>query len=182
MNISKTSILKYLIGVIFLFSAVSKLIPVIAFEMQLVSNYVTNWLAVVILARAIIAAELFLGLSFFQNSYIKKFFIPASMLLLTIFSLDMICLIVLKGPGGSCGCLGSVITMTPLEALIKNAVLIALLSYLYKNFKSENEAKILLPLLFLAVSVAAVLVFAHITHFEIISKIPNQLGRIAFLI
>ena len=182
MNLNKITILKYLIGIIFLFSAVSKLFPVLAFEMQLVSHGITSRPVVLILARVIIAAELFLGLCFFQSSYIKKYFIPASMLLLIIFSFDMIYLIILKGPGGSCGCFGSVITMTPLEALIKNLFLLVLLNYLFKNIKSEEGGKILLPALFLVISILAVLLFAKITPFEIISKANDQLGRVAFLI
>jgi hypothetical protein len=182
MKLNKISILKYLIGLIFLFSAVSKLFPVLAFEMQLVSHGITSRSVVLILARVIIAAELFLGLCYFQSSYMKKYFIPASMLLLIIFSLDMIYLIILKGPGGSCGCFGSVFTMTPLEALIKNLVLIALLNYLYKEIKTDEGSKILLPAVFLVISIVAVLIFAKNTPYEIISKVQDQLGRVAFLI
>lgn len=167
MKINKISAIKYLVGFIFLFSAVSKLFPVLAFEMQLVSHGITNWLAAVVLARVLIAAEIFLGLCFFQHSYIKKIFIPGAMLLLIIFSIDMIYLIILRGPGGSCGCFGSVLTMTPIEALIKNIILLALLNFLYNKIKADTGSGTVLVIIFFVLSVSITLLFSHVTHFVI---------------
>ncbi|MDR3628466.1 MAG: hypothetical protein P4L45_16595 [Ignavibacteriaceae bacterium] len=133
--------------------------PILAFEVQIISQGISNWFIATLLARLIIAFEIFLGLSFFQNNYIKKIFIPAALALLSIFTLDLIWSIIINGTGGDCGCFGQLIKMTPVESIIKNLVLIAGLAYLYKLIDYEDGKKLLVPALFLIIPFAAVFLF-----------------------
>lgn len=132
MKINKSIIVRLLTGLLFVFSGSVKLFPALAFEMQLVAHGITNWLLVVVLARFIIAVEIFTGLVFLLNYNLKKYFIPFAFLLLSLFSVDLIITIMVRGFSGNCGCFGQVIQMTPLEALIKNIILLYLLFYFNK--------------------------------------------------
>jgi len=150
--------LRYFIGALFIISGLAKLFPIIAFEMQLVQQGFSNWVIVTWFARGIIAFELFLGLSFFQKNFLKRFFIPAAILLLIIFSLDLIRTIIMNGFTGNCGCFGQIIIMTPLEALIKNIVLVAALLYLSSLLKKDEPKKLLVSFSFFVIAFLPVLV------------------------
>jgi hypothetical protein len=166
--------IKIFIGCLFVFSGLVKLFPILAFEVQLVSHGFTSWLAVVVLSRLLIAFEIFLGLCFFQNNFLKRLFIPAAILLLMFFILDMARIIILKGFAGDCGCFGQVIVMTPLEAIIKNIILIAALVYLYTLLEKGTGQNWLLPVSFLIISFVQVFIFFPIKHFQIVTGSDNQ--------
>ena len=83
-------ILRVIVSVLFIFSAITKLIPSIAaFEHQLVVQEITNICFAPILARCVIAAEFFLGIAFLQNHYLKKFILPATALMLVGFCIHL---------------------------------------------------------------------------------------------
>lgn len=151
-NLKKITMLRAFTGTLFIFSGLAKLFPITAFEMQFVQQGIGDWILATWFARAIIAFEIFLGLSFFQKNFLKKIFIPAAIILLIIFSLDLIRTIILKGFSSDCGCFGEIIVMTPLESLLKNFVLIAALIYLGKLIKVEKSRGILLSVSFLLIS------------------------------
>ena len=67
--------LRYFVGILFLFSGIAKLFPIETFEFSLVSQGIAGWSIVPYLSRFIIAAEIFLGLAFFQNAGLKRIFI-----------------------------------------------------------------------------------------------------------
>lgn len=145
-----------------------------SFEVQLISHGITSWLEVTILARLIIAFEIFLGLSFLQNSYVKKFFIPAAILLLTIFTLDLVRAIIYLGFSGDCGCFGQLIIMTPLEAIIKNIILIGALVYLYKLIESDSVRNWFLPVSFIVISFVSVFLFFPLKRYQIVTANGNN--------
>ncbi len=163
---NKITALRIFIGTLFIFSGLSKLFPIVAFEMQLIQQGITNWVIVTWMASAIIAFEIFLGLSFFQKNYLRKIFIPAAILLLFIFSLDLILTIILRGFAGDCGCFGQVIIMTPLEALIKNIVLIAALLFLRKKIKKDEPQKLLVSFSLFLIVFLPVLIFSQPKNFD----------------
>jgi hypothetical protein len=127
-------ILRFLVAILFIFSAYTKLIPIEAFEKQLVDQGITNWCFAPILARCIIAVEFFLGIAFLQNHYFKKFILPATALMLVAFCIHLSYQIITQGNSGNCGCMGQVIPMTPLQALIKNIITLGMLTYIYINY------------------------------------------------
>ena len=132
-------IIRYIISILFLVSAIAKLFP---FEMmtgiekgfvqgQLIPMGFSETLASYF-SRFIIAIEFFIAFTILQTNYLKKLIIPSSILLVSLFSLHLLYKIIL-GDSGNCGCFGELIPMTPLEALIKNILTIIALVYLYKN-------------------------------------------------
>tara|TARA_Y100000589_G_scaffold71823_1_gene64405 strand:- start:772 stop:1701 length:930 start_codon:yes stop_codon:yes gene_type:complete len=137
-------IIRYIISILFLVSAIAKLFP---FEMmtgiekgfvqgQLIPMGFSETLASYF-SRFIIAIEFFIAFTILQTNYLKKLIIPSSILLVSLFSLHLFYKIIL-GDSGNCGCFGELIPMTPLEALIKNILTIIALVYLYKNTVEEN--------------------------------------------
>jgi len=83
------------------------------------------------LSRSLIAFEIFIAISILQSNYFKRIIVPISILLLLIFSSHLTYSIFL-GDDGNCGCFGVLIPMTPIQALIKNIITIAILGFLYK--------------------------------------------------
>lgn len=167
-------LIQILAGCLFIFSGVAKLAPIETFEQILVRQGLASWESVVYLSRFIIIIELFLGLSFFQSSYVKKIFTPAAIGLLLIFSAHLIFTIIIEGSRDNCGCFGQLIVMTPLEALIKNIILLIPLVYLYfnietpgVNLKSAKKESIKLPAAYFVISLLAVIVLFPIKHYEL---------------
>jgi hypothetical protein len=131
-------IFRFVVAILFIFSAYTKLIPIEAFEKQLVDQGITNWCFAPILARCIISVEFFLGIAFLQNHYFKKFILPATALMLVAFCIHLSYQIITQGNSGNCGCMGQVIPMTPLQALIKNIITLGILTYIFINYNNTK--------------------------------------------
>lgn len=150
-------VLRFIVSALFIFSAISKLIPSIAaFEHQLVVQNITNICFAPILARVVIAAEFFLGIAFLQNHYFKKFILPAMMLMLVGFCLHLGYQIYAAGDSGNCGCMGDLIPMTPSQALLKNAITLGILVYIFIKFVPSKVNQHRYPLAILGVCFAFV--------------------------
>ena len=94
-------------------------------------------------SRTLIGIELALGLLLLQKNYLRKFIIPITILLLSVFIGHLSYVTFLSGGNtGNCGCFGELIPMTPIEAIIKNIVAVGLLAYLFvllpKDTKTGN--------------------------------------------
>lgn len=143
-------ILRFVVAALFIFSAISKLIPsVAAFEHQLVVQNITNICFAPILARIVIAAEFFLGIAFLQNHYFRKFILPAMFLMLLGFCIHLSYQIFLHGDSGNCGCMGDLIPMTPSQALLKNMATLGILVFIYLNTQPAKVNRHRYPLLIL---------------------------------
>lgn len=149
--------LRILVFILFLLSAIAKLVPVWAFEKQLVDLQLFTWCQAPYFARFIIAVEIAIGFAILQNNLIKRLVIPATILLLLAFCIHLSIQIYQFGAmNGNCGCFGQLIPMTPLEALIKNILTIAILIYLYKNVTEHVPRKWLVPVVLFVASQAIV--------------------------
>jgi hypothetical protein len=136
------------------------MLPIWAFEKQLVDLNLFSWCRAPYVARLIIALELAIGIAFLMKHYIKRIVIPVTILLLAAFCIHLTMQMVQFGPmNGNCGCFGQLIPMTPLEAFIKNIITIALLIYLYRNTTENENSKILYPSVIFAACVAAMFIF-----------------------
>ena len=95
----------------------------------------------VFFSRILIGIEFALGILLLQNNYLRRIVIPATILMLVVFTTHLtIDTIQNGGNSGNCGCFGSLLPMTPIEAIIKNVVAIILLAvYLYIVPKITNE-------------------------------------------
>ncbi len=160
-------ILKYLLGLLFLVSGVAKLFPVESFELTLVSQKIVGWELAPYLSRCVIAFELFLGFSFFQENFIKKFSLPASFLLLLIFNVHLIYSIAIGSSYDNCGCFGELLPMTSLEALIKNIFLMGIIVYLFTLIKEERKETLAIPAALFAIAFAWVFIIFPVKKYVI---------------
>ncbi len=138
-------IFRIIIAGMFLLSAVSKLYPspyfaLTTFELkQLVPmGFSDNFAAY--FSRTLIGVELSIGFLLLQKNWLKSLIIPASFLMLLVFSVHLSYEIATKGNVGNCGCFGSLLPMTPVQALIKNIIGMAMLVLVFKK-STKDSAK-----------------------------------------
>lgn len=123
------------LGLVFIYSGYTKLFPVIeTFEFTFVEIGVANWYTAPIIARLLIGLEFFLGLLLIMNYNLKKFTLPFTIGLLLFFIIYLIIQIAASGNEGNCGCFGEHLKMTPLQAIIKNVIMIAASVVVYVLF------------------------------------------------
>jgi hypothetical protein len=114
------------LGLVFIYSGYTKLIPVIeTFEFTFVDIGIANWYTAPIIARLLVGLEFFLGLLLILNYNLKRFTIPFTIGLLAFFVFYLVIQIFINGNHGNCGCFGEHLKMTPLQAIIKNIIMIA---------------------------------------------------------
>lgn len=136
-------ILRIFLSLVFLFSAYAKLYPgayfaITTFEMkQLVPLGFSECMAPYF-SRFIIGAEIALGIGFLQPHFLRKLILPLSGLLLVIFNIHL-AYSILNDVGGNCGCFGDLLPMTPLEAFIKNVVILGLVAWLWKIIEEADN-------------------------------------------
>lgn len=142
-------ILRVLISLLFLISAVAKMDPIWGFERQMVDLGIADWCSAPYLARIMLGIELAVAIAILQPHYLKKFVIPATVLLLIVFCTHLSIEMVKHGAmNGNCGCFGQLIPMTPLEAFIKNIITIGLLIWLYKiTVEKEFQHRFTIPVI-----------------------------------
>jgi hypothetical protein len=126
-----------LCGLLFGASAYLKLFPIEPFEYLLVDTGFISWKLAPILARFIIGAEFALGLMLVSLFELRKVTIKATIGFLAFFIVYLVIQIIRTGNSGSCGCMGEAISITPLEGIIKNLVMIGLLVFSYKALDSN---------------------------------------------
>jgi len=171
-----TNFLRAILGIIFLMSAISKLVAPGLFEITIMEQGIfTSREIVAYLSRFLIVMELFLGLALFQSFYLKNIILPLSIFILLAFTI-LLSFSVFAGDTNNCGCFGEVIKMSPLQAIIKNIFLIFIGMILFR-LQDNNSTKIYIPILILVVSFGTVfgiapiksydnLVFTQYTNFE----------------
>ena len=144
-------ILRVIVGLVFIVSAIAKLYPIEPFEIIFVDMGITNWLLAPFLARFVIAFEIFLGLSIVFNQWFFNLIYYLAQASLIVFTVYLIYLLITQGNSADCGCFGSWIALTPLASIAKNGVLICILFTVKKGNHSKG-LKWILPLLFLTVA------------------------------
>lgn len=115
------------LGLVFIYSGYTKIDPVIEpFEFTFVDIGIGNWYTAPVIARLLIGLEFFIGFLLIVNYNLKRFTLPLTIGLLLFFSIYLVLQIVFSGNNGNCGCFGEHLKMTPLQAIIKNVVMIGL--------------------------------------------------------
>jgi hypothetical protein len=143
-------IARLLISALFLLSAITKLWgegseAIVNFEKnQLIPMGFSSDIAP-IFSRLIIGFEFFIAFAILQSNYIKKLVIPSTVILLTIFTIDL-SIDFFSGNSENCGCFGDVIPMSPVQAIFKNIITLFILYYLYMNVKDKKSSNFLLLL------------------------------------
>lgn len=133
------------VSLLFLLSAIAKIYPdpsayfsITTFEAkQIVPLGIDPFLAA-ILSRLLIGLEFALGILILLPFYLKKIIIPVTLGLLIFFCVQLGIDILIVGNSGNCGCFGALLPMTPLEAIVKNIILIGFLLVLLKTLKKSS--------------------------------------------
>ena len=132
-------ILSISLGVMFIFSGISKLFPIEAFETVTVQQGIMNWELVPWFSRAMISFELSLGLLFLFSIKLRKFTLPASFLLLLTFTVYLAILEFTGKGGDNCGCFGELVPMTAFQSILKNLIFMSAIGYLYFSIEAEKK-------------------------------------------
>jgi len=138
--------IRIIISFLFLISAVAKLYPspyfaISTFEVKQLYPLGFSEDFAVFFSRILIGIELALGILLLQNNFLRRIVVPSTILMLVVFTVHLgIDTIQTGGNSGNCGCFGSLLPMTPIEAIIKNIVaIILLIIYLYITPKTVKE-------------------------------------------
>lgn len=124
------------------------------FELYVYQQGFWNWNSNEILSRLLIIWELLLGLLLIVN-YKSKIILKLSIFSLVFFSLFLFSQIVLNN-SGNCHCFGTYFPMSPVTALSKNIIFIALAIYALirsVKVKTKSSLKFSLPLIFTFASI-----------------------------
>ncbi|MDF2451318.1 MAG: protein tlpB [Bacteroidota bacterium] len=134
-------LLSSIMGLVFLYSAYTKLYPIEPFEYTFVDLGIGGWRGAPFIARFMIGLEFFIGLLLIFGLYIRRFTIKLTVASLIFFSLYLIFMMANEGNNGNCGCFGTAIVMTPLQALIKNGIMLVVSLIIYKFYDGLNYRK-----------------------------------------
>jgi hypothetical protein len=177
MNNKISVAIKYLLGVVFLFSAYSKAVGPGLIEIILIDHGVTDSREIAAaLTRILIGFEFGLGVLFFLPYETKRFTLPLAALFLTVFTFYLLYTEFILGDSQNCGCFGSTIAMSPIESAFKNAALLILVYIVHRHEKtSRKNPMVPAAALIIAVAVTFIAVpvksaddfpFSNYTHFE----------------
>lgn len=129
-------------GLIFIYSGYTKLNPIEPFEYTFVDLGIGGWRLAPFIARFIIGLEFFIGFLLISSIFIKRFTVKLTVVSLIIFCVYLIFILNSNGNNGNCGCFGNAIVMTPLQALIKNIVMLVICYFIYKYYNGLSYQKI----------------------------------------
>ncbi len=148
MEIRLVKISRLLIAILFIFSAITKLLSLPFFdglvaELLIGKDYYNHsdalWYTQV-LTRVLISAELVLGLAVLQEHFLKRIIIPAIELILLLFTIHLFYESLTHENGftdGNCGCFGDIIPMNNLESIIKNVIAMLLGLVVWRSHKKH---------------------------------------------
>ena len=136
--------LRALLALLFLVSAAAKLYPspyfaMTTFEIKQLLPMGFSEVSAAYFSRTLIGCEMALGILLLQPHYFKRLVLPASFLILAVFSIHLTYEIIASGNKGNCGCFGSLLPMTPLQAVVKNVIAMGLIIWLYRITSKASD-------------------------------------------
>lgn len=147
-------LLKYLLGALFVFSALSKFVDIDLLNVYIFSFHILSLNASVVAGWMLISAELILGVALLSNRS-HSLVCLLNMLLLLGFT-GFLVFAQISGRTDSCHCFGELLPFNPVQSMLKNAVLIVLLLFVWKYARHER------PTPWWCALIAVVLVFGII--------------------
>lgn len=115
--------IRIFLGIVFIFSGISKLFPIEYFDLILLEiKWIPVW-SIPFLSRFIIGAEILLGLFIFLNFNPKHLILKTILIVLIGFSALMVYQWIGLDKSDNCGCFGDLISFSPKESLLKNIML-----------------------------------------------------------
>ena len=152
------SVLKVLLGLVFIVSAVLKLIDMDSFEIYIYRYHFFSLNVSFIVARLAIILELVLGIGLVSHT-VHKMYWWGSMVMLGGYTLLLIYALIL-GRTDSCHCFGDFIQLDPKQSLVKNGVLMLLFLPIYRMESWKAPFRWLILCLTVMVSTIAVFVIS----------------------
>ena len=123
-------ILKALLGLLFIVSAILKMMDMDRFEVYVYSFRFFSLNQSFLVARAAIIIELVLGIGLISNCFHQLMW-WGSMAMLTFYNL-LLCYALIIGRTDSCHCFGAFLPFNPWQSILKNLVLMGLFMLVYK--------------------------------------------------
>ncbi len=170
-NINLRTVLRLFMGIMFLFSGISKLFPIEAFESVTVQQGIISWELVPYLSRILIAFEILLGLLFVLSVKIRRFTVPASLVMLGAFTFYLLYLEITGAGGDNCGCFGELLPMSGISSIIKNLVFAAVALYLRKLTEAESRYSYAHIGAGFVVVLSILLVATPVKHYETVTEL-----------
>lgn len=104
-----------------------------------------------VIARVMVGLEFMIGIFLLAHIFLKSVTYPITIALLAVFTIYLFILLGVHGNTGDCGCFGEQVIMTPLQGIIKNVIMIAVviaLMFLYpvKPYKHQTWISILIAM------------------------------------
>lgn len=159
-----TQFIRILLGFTFIVSGIVKLFPVDVLEINIVRFSGFSWLYAQYIARILIGFEIALGILIITGLY-NKIIIQVTLVTLCTFSIFLVYLHFIVGYTQSCGCFGALISLKPVESLLKNIVLLGFTLFLIKKDSSpihiQKTYTKLFTLIILIVGCAIPFIFAY---------------------
>lgn len=133
-------ILSALLGAVFIFSAYTKLEPISYFEFTIFSQLPVSQSLAAFMARFFIGLEAGIGLLLIANIFgSKKWVLYSSLLLLIAFTIHLVFLYFTVGNDVNCGCMGTLVKMSPLSSIVKNIVMMGVIVLLIKYRNNDHK-------------------------------------------
>ena len=166
------TIIRIGIGAFFIVSAILKLLSIDQFELYIYSFNITNFLLSGLAARAIIAAEILLGILLIVKVKYKAAW-WLTLLMLIGFSFLLVYVILFRNDS-NCHCMGDLVEIKPSLSLIKNLVAIALMLCIRKEEDYRFRGRIaVLVVAFIAAIVPPFILFPMDNVYNILYKTDN---------
>ncbi len=162
--------IRIVVAFLFLISAVAKMYPspyfaISTFEVKQLYPLGFSEDIAPYFSRILIGIEFALGLLLLQNHFLRRLIVPATFLMLVVFTTHLSIQTFLHGGNtGNCGCFGSLLPMTPIQAILKNVVAMILLGFLLYVMpkKSESHCNFWFPMSVLLAAILMVFMLAPI--------------------
>ncbi|MBR1799649.1 MAG: DoxX family membrane protein [Bacteroidales bacterium] len=133
-------VLRLLLGAVFVFSAVAKVVGIDHFELYIYSYGAISLNLTYIVARVVISIEFTLGI-LLLTGWLPQVTLLVSLGLTLFFSI-FLCIAILLGRTDSCQCFGQVANMPPAQSLVKNGVLaVAIVAAIHLTKKGQTSTK-----------------------------------------
>ena len=129
------SIIRILLGAMFILSAVLKLITIDTFEAYVYSFHIMSFTLAEVAARGLIALEFVTGCFLVVKAQYRWAWWIAT-LMTAGFTLFLVYVVLFRNDA-NCHCFGDLIPIEPLHSIYKNIVILVLLGFVYKQ--SENR-------------------------------------------
>ncbi len=145
-------ILRILLGLFFLLSAIFKLISIDEFEIYVFSHGLLSFDLSSFMARLLIGIEFFIGIMLIINLYFRQIWIIS----LTMHSAFTIYLafLTISGSTENCHCFGEIFKLSPVESMMKNGIFLLLLVAIRKGKNNQLKRQSLILSLILTFSIA----------------------------